>query len=133
MTLPWFYEDVAIDRAALAWLTTVALQTATALDDTATEYLRSGVAGLGRCAGPFAEHLADSVSRRAARQAELAGSCRRLAQQAAQAGVDARTEQLHRLALRDAYEAERHRDDHAAAATAAGHSTAGGGGGGEGW
>ena len=95
-------EDVAVDHATLEQLGDVAARIADVLEDTATSRLRIGAAGLARCAGPYAEDLADSLGRVAAAERSLASACRDLAALAAERSVTARQEQARRDALRAA-------------------------------
>ena len=108
--MPWFAQagavgdaavgDVVVDHVALEQLSEVATRTALVLDDTATSRLRVGAAGLARCAGPFAEDLADALGRMAAAERALAAACRHLAALAAETSAAARQEQARREALR---------------------------------
>jgi hypothetical protein len=96
MTLPWFAEDLVVDHAALEQLGDVAGRTATVLEETATARLRIGAEGLARCAGPYAEDLADALGRVAAAERALAAACRRLAALALARSAEARREQARR-------------------------------------
>lgn len=122
MSDPWFFAAVPIDAAALASLRAVALGAASALDAAADRRLRSATVGLARCAGPFADDLAEALLRAAARDRALADDCRDLAARAATAVDAGAAEQVRRRTLQDVYRAELERD----AARAAGASTADG-------
>ena len=105
MPLPWFYDNTAVDYAALHTLVEVAQAAGTALEGTARTRLRCGATNLARCAGPFAEDLAAQLERSTRRDEELAQRCRRLAQLADQASQEAWADELHRDALRGDHEA----------------------------
>ena len=100
MTIPRFAEDPVVDHATLEQLGDVATRTAIVLEETATARLRVGAEGLARCAGPYAEDLADALGRVAAAERALASACRRLADLAASRSTTARQEQTRRDALR---------------------------------
>ncbi len=126
MSLPWFFDDAAVDHAALDELARAAAAAAMILDDSAHERLRLGAARLLFCAGPFADDLADDLIRRSAEARELAEQCRRLANAAIGAGQAARTEQSRREGLRDSFQAELARDQARARAGADRTSPTGG-------
>ncbi|MEZ5233093.1 MAG: hypothetical protein AB7W59_29590 [Acidimicrobiia bacterium] len=120
MSLPWFYDEVAVDHAALFALQQAATAAAAAVERAAAERLRTASQHLRYCAGPYAEDLADAVLRAGAVDGDLIERCLALAAQAVAAGDAARTEQARRLALQETYELELARDEAHAAARATG-------------
>lgn len=100
----WFFEDVAVDHGALARLHDVALFTAARLQQASQQRPMIAAHHLARCAGPFADDLANDVIRLAARHAELAEALLQLAASASTASVDAQQEQARRVQLRVEHE-----------------------------
>lgn len=123
----WFLEDVAVDHAALAHLQDVALLTAMRLQEASQLRPQIAARNLARCAGPFAEDLADHVLRLADHHLELADALVALAATAATASRDAQQEQVRRVQLRIDYQeaqAARALDQFATAALTGTWSTA---------
>ncbi len=101
----WFFEDVVVDHGALAHLQEVALHTATRLQEASQRRPQIAARNLARCAGPFAEDLADHVIRLANRHLELAEALVTLAATASSASAEAQQEQARRELLRTEYRA----------------------------
>ncbi len=114
-----FFEDVVVDHGALAHLQDVALMAAVALQEASQRRPQIAAVNLARCAGPFADDLADHVIRLAANQRELGEALLALAATAATASVDARSEQARREQFRMDYHEARAAEVLAEAAKAA--------------
>jgi hypothetical protein len=115
----WFFEDVDVDHGALAHLHDVALRTATRLQEASQRRPQIAARNLARCAGPFAEDLADHTIRLANHHRELAEALVTLAATAASAAREAQREQARREQLRLDYRATQAAEALADAAAAA--------------